>query len=237
MALCVSLRDCHLDEDRLSVAAPAHAVQHHAVRVDVEVGGRALPSQARLDQRDRAAVGLVGLEAPLPEQVARDHAVHHLQHGRHQPGLSGQPAKRSGIGSASTHCRAGTCGMAWSTRCAAVCSMRRAPHGGQKLRRLQEKATGLSCPQSPRCGRYAERRRAGDSGRAPRRRRRTAAGRRLQGEARGWVNGGRQSSALRSACLVFALVPATQGPVQHTPQSGGHTKAGAQETTVTRSKA
>jgi hypothetical protein len=26
----------------------------------------------------------------LPEQVARDHAVHDLHHGRHQLGLSGQ---------------------------------------------------------------------------------------------------------------------------------------------------
>jgi hypothetical protein len=46
-----------------------HAVQHQAVQVDVEVGGRA----KALDQRDRAAVGLVGLETGLPEQVARDH--------------------------------------------------------------------------------------------------------------------------------------------------------------------
>ena len=43
-----------------------------------------------LDQRDRAAVSLVRLAPSLTEQVARDHAVHHLQHGRHQLGLRGQ---------------------------------------------------------------------------------------------------------------------------------------------------
>ena len=42
-----------------------------------------------------------------------------------------------GIGSDSTHWRTGTCGMTWPTRCAAVCAMRRAPHDGQKPRRLQ----------------------------------------------------------------------------------------------------
>jgi hypothetical protein len=31
-----------------------------------------------LDQRDGAAVGLIGLESSLAEQVARDHTVHHL---------------------------------------------------------------------------------------------------------------------------------------------------------------
>ena len=46
--------------------------------------------KVRLDQRDRAAVGLIALETGLPEQVARDHAVHDLQHGRHQLGVCGQ---------------------------------------------------------------------------------------------------------------------------------------------------
>ena len=44
--------------------------------------------------------------------------------------------------------RTGTWGMTWSTRCAAACAMRRAPHEGQKPRRLQEKSTSLSWPQS-----------------------------------------------------------------------------------------
>ena len=46
--------------------------------MDVKVGGR----PESLDQRDCAAVGLVCLETSLPEQVARDHAVHALQHGK-----------------------------------------------------------------------------------------------------------------------------------------------------------
>jgi hypothetical protein len=53
------------------------------------------------------------------------------------------------MGSDSTHWRTGTWGMTWSTRCAAVCAMRRAPHDGQNPRRLQLKATSLSWPQSP----------------------------------------------------------------------------------------
>ncbi len=52
----------------------------------VEVGRR----PKTLDQRDGAAVGFVGLEPSLAEQMARDHAVHHLQHRRHQLGLCGQ---------------------------------------------------------------------------------------------------------------------------------------------------
>jgi len=43
-----------------------------------------------LDQRDRAAAGLKGLEAGLIEQVARDHTVHDLQHRRYQRRLCGQ---------------------------------------------------------------------------------------------------------------------------------------------------
>ena len=54
-----------------------------------------------------------------------------------------------GIGGDRTHWRTGTWGMTWSTRCAAVCAIRLAPHDGQKPRRLQEKATSLSWPQSP----------------------------------------------------------------------------------------
>ena len=53
--------------------------------------------KVRLDQRDRAAVGFVCLETSLTAQVARDHAVHDLQHGRHQHGLCGQQqAQRDG---------------------------------------------------------------------------------------------------------------------------------------------
>ena len=62
--------------------APVHAVQHQAVRVDVQIGGLA----ESLDQRDRAAVGLVGAESGPPQQASRDHSVHHLQHERHEVG-------------------------------------------------------------------------------------------------------------------------------------------------------
>jgi hypothetical protein len=35
-------------------------------------------------------VGFVGLESGLPQQMARDHALHHLQHRRDELGLRGQ---------------------------------------------------------------------------------------------------------------------------------------------------
>jgi len=56
------------------------------VTVDVQIGGR---SNA-LDQRDRAAVSLGGLQPGLIEQGARDDAVYDLQHRRHPLGLRGQ---------------------------------------------------------------------------------------------------------------------------------------------------
>ena len=69
--------------------------------------------KVRLDQRDRAAGGLIALETGLPEQVAREHALHDLQHGREQIRLRGQRQAR-GIGSLmtqmSTHWRTGTWG-------------------------------------------------------------------------------------------------------------------------------
>ena len=44
-----------------------------------------------------AEQAFLGLETDLPEQVALDHGVHHLQHGRHQLGLRGrQQAQRDG---------------------------------------------------------------------------------------------------------------------------------------------
>jgi len=81
----------YFQEDRFAFgAAPVHAVQHQAVKVNVEIGGRTVHPQPRLDQRDHAAVSLFSLQTCLPEQVARDDAVHHLQHRRHQLGLRGQ---------------------------------------------------------------------------------------------------------------------------------------------------
>jgi len=82
-----------LDEYRLAVRAPVHAVQHQAMEVNMGIGRR----PKSLDQRDRAAVGLVRLEAGLLEQVARDHTVHDLQHRRCQHRLCGQQqAQRDG---------------------------------------------------------------------------------------------------------------------------------------------
>ena len=42
-------------------------------------------------------------------------------------------SRRSGMGIDGTHWRTGTRGMTWSTRCAAVCDMSRAPQDGQNL--------------------------------------------------------------------------------------------------------
>ena len=74
-------------------------------------------------------------------------------------------------GAAVAHWRTGTRGMTWSTRWAAVCDMRRAPHEGQNPRRLQLKASSLSCPQSPQrsrrkpCARMPHSRKASNSSR------------------------------------------------------------------------
>ena len=76
-----------LDEHRHAIgAAPVHPVQHQAVQVDVEVGGRA----KTLDQHDGAALALFAFESNAIQQMARDHALHHLQHRRDQLGLRGQ---------------------------------------------------------------------------------------------------------------------------------------------------
>jgi hypothetical protein len=82
------------DEHRHAIgAASVHPVQHQAVQVDVQVGGRA----KTLDQRDCAAMALRGLEPDVVQQMARDHALHHLQHRRDQLGLCGrQQTQRDG---------------------------------------------------------------------------------------------------------------------------------------------
>jgi hypothetical protein len=57
----------HLDEGwRAISAAPIHPVQHEAVQVNVEVGGR----PEALNQRDGATVAFVGLELRRPVDVA-----------------------------------------------------------------------------------------------------------------------------------------------------------------------
>jgi len=120
--LVVSGRN-HLDKHRHAIAiaiAPVHPVQHRAVKVDVEVGGRA----EALDQREGAALALVGLEPGAVQQVARNHALDHLLHRRDQLGLLSQKE-------------------------AQVCDIRRAPHDGRNPRRLQLKASSLPWPHSP----------------------------------------------------------------------------------------
>jgi len=52
----------------------------------VEVGRGA----EALYQRDRAAVAFASLEPGSLQQMARNHALHHLQHRRHQLRLRGQ---------------------------------------------------------------------------------------------------------------------------------------------------
>ena len=74
----------HLDEGwRAISAAQINPVQHEAVQVNVEVGG----GPEALDQRDGATVAFVGLELSAVQQLAREHALHHLQHRGDQLGL------------------------------------------------------------------------------------------------------------------------------------------------------
>jgi hypothetical protein len=54
---------------------------------------------------------------------------------------------RTGTGTDTTHWRVGTQGMTRSTRWAAVCAMRRPAQDGQNPRRLQLKASNISCWQ------------------------------------------------------------------------------------------
>jgi len=57
-----------------------------AVKMYVEVGGR----PEALDQRDGAAAAFICVELGCVQQMARDHALHHLQHRGDQRGLRGQ---------------------------------------------------------------------------------------------------------------------------------------------------
>ena len=57
--------------------------------------------------------------------------------------LADTRAAARGTSATRTHWRTGTRGMTWSTRCAAVCDIRRAPHEGQNPRRLQQVAGNL----------------------------------------------------------------------------------------------
>ena len=89
------------------------------------------------------------MQQPLLISNLLEHAERH--HGEQQVvsrRVEGD-STRSEIGSDSTHCSTGTCGMTWSTRWAAVCDIRRAPHERQNPRRLQLKANSLPWPHSP----------------------------------------------------------------------------------------
>ena len=66
------------DPSGLPRSIAVHAVQHQAVQVDVEVGR----GSETLDQRDGAALTLVGAQAGIGQQMVRDPALHHLQHRR-----------------------------------------------------------------------------------------------------------------------------------------------------------
>jgi len=51
--------------------AAVHPVQHQAVQVDVEIGGRA----KALDQRDGTALAFVTLQRRVVQQMPLDHAL------------------------------------------------------------------------------------------------------------------------------------------------------------------
>lgn len=75
------------DEHRQTIGtAPLYAVQHQAMSMHVVVDG----GPEALDQRHGAAVPFVGLEPCAVQQLARDHALHHLQVRRDQLRLRGQ---------------------------------------------------------------------------------------------------------------------------------------------------
>jgi hypothetical protein len=77
---CIELvvgRRTRLDETGHAIGVAAvHAVQHQAVKVNVEVGG----GPEAQDQRDSATVAFVSGEPGSGPQVPRDHALHPLQH-------------------------------------------------------------------------------------------------------------------------------------------------------------
>ena len=73
-----------------------------------------------------------GVKAPAPHGSGSGAGA---EPGHQQSGGLTVPGE-GGIGSGGIHWRTGTCGMTWSTRCAAVCDMRRAPHERLNPRRL-----------------------------------------------------------------------------------------------------
>ena len=127
-----------LDKARRTIGAtPVDTIQHQAVQMYVGVGRRT----EALDQRDGAAMAFVGLELGTGQQMAREHALHHMQHRLDQLGLCGQQhAKRDGQGQDPLpHRHVGNDVIHEVRR-----GLRRAPHDGQNPRRLQLNASSLS---------------------------------------------------------------------------------------------
>ena len=104
------------------------------MEVDVELQRRT----ESLDQRD--GPGLCPRrdgESSHLDKESRDGAVDHPQDlAQSQWFCSEQEPQR--MGKVGTHCRMGCPGNTWSTRWAALSTMRRAPQEGRKPRRLQE---------------------------------------------------------------------------------------------------
>lgn len=74
----------HLDEAlRAIVTSPIHSAQRQAMQVGIELGGR----PKALDQRDGTTVTVLGQNPGSRQQMAREHALHHLRHRRDQLGL------------------------------------------------------------------------------------------------------------------------------------------------------
>ena len=63
-------------EDRFALAGAIHPIEHQAMQMDVEIGGRA----KALDERDRTGVGCAAFESRLLDQKGGDDPVNDLQH-------------------------------------------------------------------------------------------------------------------------------------------------------------
>ena len=99
-------------EDRFAPGAPIHAVEHQAMQMNVQVGGRA----ESLDEGDRAGVGCGAFQVCLLEQKPRDDAGWMMRSASVRSSGCAANRTRNGIGSDSTHCRTGTRGITSSTR-------------------------------------------------------------------------------------------------------------------------
>ena len=101
-----------------------HAIERERTHVYVEIEG---PTKS-FEHGDAAAPVAHAAPTRPGAQVSLDGAVEDAHHG---------PTEN-------THCRTGTSGSTWSTRCAARSAIRRPPQLGQKPRPLHENATRRS---------------------------------------------------------------------------------------------